>query len=81
MNASSTVLASPGVGTPGRHRNTSQGRLLVMQGAELGQRGREGAELRDPHAWFTPGPSLPTASVSSPARRETEADFPSTSNC
>ena len=45
MNASSTVLASPGVGTPGRHRNTSQGRLLVMQGAELGQRGREGGQV------------------------------------
>lgn len=50
MNASSTVLASPRVGTPGHHRNTSWGHLLVMQGAELGQRGWEGAELRDPRA-------------------------------
>lgn len=53
MNASSAVLGDrfpQGQGAPGRRRNTPRDRLLLVQGAELGQQGWEGAELGDPCA-------------------------------
>ena len=37
-----------GQGAPSCRRNTPWGRLLLLQGAELGQRGWEGIELGDP---------------------------------